>query len=94
MVWFPAASRATAVRVWGPLAAVAEAQETVYGATVSSAPTLAPSTLSCTPTTPTLSVAFAATATVPETVVPAAGVVMETAGGTVSGGAEAGRQPM
>jgi len=45
VVWFPAASRATAVRVCDPLLAVAVSHETEYGAVVSSAPRLAPSTL-------------------------------------------------
>ena len=52
---------------------------------VSSAPRLAPSSLNCTPETPTLSDALAETATeVPETVVPFAGAVMETVGAWVS----------
>src|SRR5439155_13997548 len=46
---------------------------------------LTPSSLNCTPTTPTLSEALAETVTVPATVAPAAGAVMETAGGVVSG---------
>src|SRR5437879_13391865 len=56
----------------------------VYGALVTSAPRLTPSSLSCTPTTPTLSVALAETVTVPETVAPAAGAVIDTVGGVVS----------
>ena len=48
---------------------------------------LAPSSLNCTPTTPTLSVALADTVTVPATV-PAAGAVMETAGGVPGDGAK------
>ena len=51
---------------------------------VTSAPRLAPSSLNCTPTTPTLSVAVAETVTVPATVAPAAGAVIETAGGVAS----------
>ena len=51
---------------------------------MSSAPRLAPSSLNCTPTTPTLSLAFAETVTAAETVEPAAGAVMETEGGVVS----------
>jgi len=43
--------------------------------------------LNCTPTTPTLSVALAETVTVPATEAPAAGAVIETAGGVVSEGA-------
>src|SRR2546428_12374863 len=48
---------------------------------MSSAPRLTPSSLNWTPTTPTLSVAFADTVIVPETVAPADGAVMETIGG-------------
>jgi len=48
------------------------------------APALTPSTWSCTPTTPTLSAAFAVMVIVPETVAPAAGEVTETDGGVVS----------
>src|SRR3989475_7025235 len=81
----PAASRATAVRVCAPLLAVVVVQERVYGAVVSSAPRLAPSSLNCTPATPTLSVALAETVTVPATVAPAAGAVIDTVGGMVSG---------
>src|SRR3989338_6532250 len=55
-----------------------------YGAVVSSAPTLAPSTLNCTPATPTLSVAFALKVTVLETVELAAGAVRVTVGLVVS----------
>ncbi len=51
---------------------------------VSSAPRFAPSSLNCTPTTATLSLALAETATEPETVAAAAGVVIETDGGVVS----------
>src|SRR5205809_2699086 len=83
----PAASRTTAVRLCVPLLAVVVIQERVYGAAVTSAPRFAPSSLNCTPTTPTLSVALAETVIVPETVAPAAGAVIETVGGVVSGGA-------
>ena len=58
--------------------------ETEYGDAVSSAPRFAPSTLNCTPTTPTLSLALAATVIVLDTVAPPAGAVTETAGATVS----------
>ena len=51
---------------------------------VSSAPRFAPSSLNCTPATLTLSDAVAVTVTVPETVAPAAGAVIETVGGVVS----------
>ena len=52
---------------------------------MSSAPRLAPSSLNCTPVTPTLSDAFAETAIVPLTFEPAAGAVSATAGAVVSG---------
>src|SRR3990167_8328475 len=80
----PAASRATALILCVPLVAVVEFQEMEYGEVVSSAPTLAPSTLNCTPTTPTLSDALAEMVTVPETVAPSAGAVRETVGLVVS----------
>jgi len=66
------------------LVAVVEFHEMEYGAVVSSAPTLAPSTLNCTPATPTLSVAFALKVTVLETVELAAGAVRVTVGLVVS----------
>lgn len=47
-------------------------------------PAFAPSNWNCTLATPTLSEAFAVTLTVPETVLPAAGEVIETVGGVVS----------
>src|SRR5947209_15935339 len=81
---FPAASRAMAVKLWEPLATRVVFHEREYGAAVTSAPRFAPSSLNCTPTTPTLSVALAETVTVPETVEPAAGAVMETVGGVLS----------
>src|SRR5439155_23091416 len=59
----PAASRATAVKLWLPFALKAAFQETEYGAVVTSAPRFVPSSLNCTPTTPTLSVALAETVT-------------------------------
>src|SRR5213593_1686586 len=80
----PAASRAMAVKLWEPLATRVVFQEIAYGAAVTSAPKLTPSSLNCTPTTPTLSVALAETVIVPETVALAAGAVMETVGGVVS----------
>src|SRR5258708_438407 len=85
-VLLPAASRATAVMVCGPLLAVTVFQEIEYGAVVSSAPRFAPSMLNCTPATPTLSAALAVTVTVADTVWPLLGEVMLTAGGVVSGG--------
>src|SRR5438876_4633650 len=81
----PAASRATAVKLWLPFALKVVFQETEYGAVVTSTPRFAPSSLNCTPTTPTLSVAFAETVTAPDTVAPVAGAVIDTAGGVVSG---------
>src|SRR5213594_3478928 len=80
----PAASRAMAVKLWEPLATRVVFHEREYGAAVTSAPTLTPSSLNCTPTTPTLSVALAETVTVPATVAPSAGAVIETVGGVVS----------
>src|SRR5206468_1123308 len=82
----PAASRATALRECAPLVVVLVFHEMVYGAVVISAPRLAPSSLNCTPATPTLSVALAETVTVPVTVAPLDGAVRETVGGVVSGG--------
>src|SRR5437016_3604331 len=51
---------------------------------MTSAPRLTPSSLNWTPTTPMLSVALAETVSVPETVAPAVGVMMEAAGGVMS----------
>ena len=68
-----------------PLLAVAVLQDTLYGDDEFSLLRLAPSSLNCTPTTPTLSEAVAATLTVPETVAPAAGAVIDTVGAVVSG---------
>src|SRR5207247_782938 len=81
---FPAASRATAVRVWAPFAARAESQELEKGAEVTSAPRLTPSSLNCTPARPTLSDAAAEMVTVWDTVVPPSGAVIETVGGVRS----------
>src|SRR5439155_25942304 len=83
---FPAASRATAVRVCEPFPTLAVFQEVEYGANVSSAPTAPPSTRNCTPATLTLSEAVALTVTVDDTVAPFAGDVMLTDGGVVSEG--------
>src|SRR5713226_1384160 len=84
VVVFPAASRATAVKVREPLAAVVVSQSTEYGAVVSSAPMAAPSTKNCTPTTPTLSEAEAVTVVVPARTTPDAGDVRATVGGVLS----------
>src|SRR2546426_8557611 len=86
VVGWPAASRATAVRLCAPLLAVAVFQDAVYGDDASSLPRLAPSSLNCTPMTPTLSEAVAVMLMVPETVAPLAGLVIETAGGVLSVG--------
>jgi len=63
---------------------VAVFQDTIYGEDASSLPRLAPSSLNCTPTTPTLSEAVAVTLTVPEIVAPPAGAVIDTVGAVVS----------
>src|SRR5881397_52649 len=84
VVALPAASWALALSVWAPLGTVVVFQDTEYGATRSSAPRLAPSSLNCTPTTPTLSAAAAETVTVFETVAPPSGALIETVGGVVS----------
>src|SRR5206468_12920351 len=80
----PAASRATAVSVWLPPAAVVVSHAIAYGADVSSAPRTAPSSLNWTPTTPPVSLAFALTEIVPDTVAFAAGAVIDTDGGVAS----------
>src|SRR5438094_1594655 len=80
----PAASRVRAPRVWLPLATPMVFQGIVYGPTVSSAPSVAPSSRSCTPTTPTLSDALAETTADPETVAPVSGAVSETVGASAS----------
>ena len=51
---------------------------------MSSAPTAAPSTRNCTPTTPMSSAAVALRVTDPDTVAPPAGAVTETVGASVS----------
>src|SRR5439155_3411576 len=81
----PAASLATALTLWLPFALTVVFQDIEYGAVVTSAPRFTPSSLNCTPTMPTLSMALAETVTVPATEAPATGAVMETAGGVVSG---------
>src|SRR5437016_3756970 len=84
MAVLPAASRATAVRVWAPLAARTVFHDMMYGAVVTSSPRLLPSTLNCTPATPTSSVALAERVILSKTVAPVGGAVMETAGGVMS----------
>src|SRR5439155_14015801 len=84
VVKLPAASRATAVSVWLPLAEAVVIQVSAYGALVISVPRLAPSSLNCTPATRTLSDALALTVTAPVSVEPPAGAVIATVGGVVS----------
>src|SRR5207237_971280 len=79
-----AASLATASSVCWPLPTFVVSQVTSYGADVSSAPRFDPSSLNCTPATPTLSDAVADTVSVDETVAPAAGELIETVGFVVS----------
>src|SRR6267378_3405905 len=84
VVALPAASRATAVRVYEPLATAVVFAGTAYGAVVFSAPMSMPLCLNCTPTTPTSSEARATTGTVPQRVAPDGGETMATVGGVVS----------
>src|SRR5439155_1751380 len=86
-VVFPAASRATAVRVYEPLLTAVVSQEREYVLVVSSGPRFAMSSLNCTPTTPTLSEAVAETVIVPVTMSPVVGEAIDTVGGVVSTGA-------
>jgi hypothetical protein len=85
VVVFPAPSFAIARSACEPLLTVPVFHETEYGVVVSRLPRLAPSSWNCTLATLTLSVAFAVTLTVPETVAPFAGAVTDTVGGVVSG---------
>src|SRR5205814_1949938 len=85
VVMFPAASRACAVTACVPFGTSTEFQDVVYGLAVNSAPRFAPSTLNCTPTTPTSSAAVAASVTAaPLTAAPSAGAVIAIAGGVTS----------
>ena len=84
VVLFPAASLATAVRTRRPSSTVAVFHEMEYGEEVSSDPTSTPSTLNCTPLTPISSDAVADIFTIPETVAPFDGSVIETVGAMVS----------
>src|SRR2546429_7919616 len=87
VVSLPAASRTTALSECVPFAIVVVFHVTLYGAPVSSAPRFAPSSLNCTPATPTLSDAFAETLTdEPDTIALFAGAVSETVGNVVSPG--------
>src|SRR5439155_909059 len=80
----PAASRARAVSVCESPVEVVVSHRTAYGGARSSLPSATPSRKNCTPATPTLSEASAATVTVPLAVAPEAGDVMLTSGGVVS----------
>src|SRR5688572_27680066 len=86
VVLLPAASRATAVRLWLPLPVRVVFQTRRNGDTVSSGPRSSPSRRNWTPATPTSSEAEAETVTAtPDTVAPFAGACTETVGGVVSG---------
>src|SRR6266852_6218279 len=76
----PNPSRATAVKVCGPLLALVVFHEIEYGALVSSAPRLAPSSLNWTPSTVRrpMMLTLALTGTVPWTVEPDCGDVTVT----------------
>src|SRR5205809_44567 len=76
--------RSSDLSVCDALLAAVVFHETAYGAVVASTPRLAPSSLNCTPTTPTLSEALAVTVTLPATVAPAVGAVIETVGRVLS----------
>ena len=70
--------------MWLPFDPVVVFQDTEYGPARSSLPRFAPSSLNWTPTTATLSLAFAVTVTVLDTVAFAAGAVIDTDGATPS----------
>src|SRR5438876_6442804 len=87
----PAASRAVAASTCGPFDAVTLFQVNPYGATVCSAPRLmTPSSVNCTPTTPTSSDAVAVIVTAPVTMAFGDGLVSVTVGAVVSGGGGGG----
>jgi hypothetical protein len=79
----PSTASASAAIVCVPSATAVESHCIAYGADVSAAPTLTPSTLNWTLAMPELSLAVAARVTMPDTL-PADGLVIVTAG--VSGG--------
>jgi hypothetical protein len=79
----PAPSVAFALNEWLPSATFVEFQEKLYGADVK-VETIVPSTLRTTDFTPTLSEAFTLTLTVPDTVDPLAGDVIDTVGAVTS----------
>ena len=81
----PFVSVARAAIVCDPAATAALFQLSVYGAAVTAAPVLTPSTRNWTEATPPASAAVAVSCTVPVSVAPAAGAVSETVGGVVSG---------
>src|SRR2546428_14136206 len=83
-----------AVRLWTPLVAVVVSHEAAYGATVTSAPRFAPSSLNCTPTMPTVSMALAETVIVPATVAPGVAEQMEMGGGGVVSAKEESGSPV
>src|SRR5207244_3526097 len=81
---FPAASRATAVRVCAALVAVVVFQESAYGAVVTSAPRLAPSSLNWIGTASSRDEAEAEAVLVPLIDRPAGGGVSEAVGVALS----------
>ena len=80
VVRVPPASRAIAVNVCVPSVAVKVFQAVAYGALVTSVPRLVPSSWNCTPAIPLEPDAVADTVVVPDTVVPAVGIVMDAVG--------------
>jgi hypothetical protein len=82
----PAASRARAVSVCAPFTVAVVSQLIEYGGVMSSAPSGAPSRKNCTPAIPPSSDAVAVAPTVPKTVDPPVGEVIEAVGGVISGG--------
>ncbi len=69
---------ATAVNTWLPFEVVPVPQANVYGAAVMAAPRFAPSSLNCTEVIGMSLVGEAATVTVPKTVAPVLGLVIDT----------------
>ena len=80
-----AASQAFAASVCAPLSTRLLSHVYVYGGYVTAAPRGLPSSRNCTPDTPTLSPAAAATSATPDTLAPAAGAVRLTVGACASG---------
>jgi hypothetical protein len=81
---FPDVSVATAEILCVPLATDEEFHESEYGDAVTAEPVFVPSTVNRTLATATLSDAFAESVTVPDTVAPLAGAVIDTVGGVLS----------